>query len=952
MVIFKSPKSQFRRTIFFSFLLLLVLLLAGCRDRRAEPTATPTSPPAPTRATRAAANVTTPATVAAPTPERSLSTVSPSAVSSSGNPAPRLQALEEPFAAASPLEQAAWLHSVGDYSRELQLLQALLADPPTALAQRQEASRAPLEQERSAILYQLALAYLADDKPGLALDALEKLRLQDTPLTAAAPLTTRSSSEAVAHLTTRSNSEAVAHLTINSVFLHAEALAGLGLYAEAAAEYRTFLEQRPQVTGVVEELIADAWLAVGEWSQAANALRRAANVADGGWEKARLLDRLAGVLESTGRWEEAASVYDEIITAADIAEEERSSDDADPEFDDILGFREWSVYRVGYLYRAGAAYAAAGDEETAIAHWRRALNESADSNAAYQSLIQLVNRNVPVDLFLRGQIDLFAQAYVPAIQAFERFLEESPHDARAGDAWLGIARAQMGLGQWDAARLAIDQLLDFYPNCDCLGEAWMARAQLAIAEGSPAAGRRIYRTFARELPDDPLAPEALWLSALSSIAADSHLDAGAVQHAGVAADPFDEAVSDLLRLLDAFPDSQQAADGLAVAGIEAFAHGRYAQAANNFERLLTDYPDAQPDTATYWLGRARYAEGNTVAARSPWRTLAARSHETYYGVLAGLELMSSRTPPGQEIIPRMRAAASAAPALPGDDGSRAFAESWLSGPEGPMRPVSDTTGTGNNTALWVLPLAVASAPDLVGGEQLLALGRRAEGLKMLEQVYWRYRDDPAALYPLMLRFDALGANRLSITAAYHLITAPLPSRGASDNPSPARHVADAPLFLQRVAYPRHYFYIVEKEARDFDIDPLLLYSLIFQESLFEPPARSFAGAHGLTQIIPSTGAEIAQRLNYPNYSTALLNLPFVNIKFGAYYLRWVRDFVGDNDVAALAGYNAGPGNASIWLDSTAPDDALFVELVPYTETHRYLQRILTHYDHYLRLYAR
>ncbi len=824
------------------------------------------------------------------------------------------------------MEQAGWLHQAGDYSQEQQLLQALLADPPTALAQRQDASLAPLEQERSAILYQLALAYLADEKPALALDALEKLRLQDAPPTAGS------------HLTTRSSSEAVAHLTINSVFLRAEALAGLGLYAEAAAEYRTFLEQRPQVTGVVEELIADAWLAAGEWSQAANALRRAADVADGGWEKARLLERLAGVLESTGRWEEAASVYDEIITAADVTEEERSSDDADPEFDDILGFREWFVYRVGYLYRAGAAHAAAGDEETAIAHWRRALNESAASNAAYQSLIQLVNRNVPVDLFLRGEIDLFAQAYVPAIHAFERFLEESPHDARAGDAWLGIARAQMGLGQWDAARLAIDQLLDFYPNCDCLGEAWMARAQLAIAEGSSAAGRRIYRTFARELPGDPLAPEALWLSALSSIAADSHLDAGTVQHAEVDADPFDEAVSDLLRLLDAFPDSEQAADGLAVAGIGAFAHGRYAQAANNFERLLSDYPDAQPDAATYWLGRARHAQGEVDAARSLWQLLAARRPPTYYGVLAGVEAGAAR--PGQKIIPRMRAADAAVSTLPGDDGSRAFAESWLSGPGGIPRPVSDTTGASNGTAVWNLPQAAAEDPDLVGGELMLSVNHRAEGLRLLELVYWRYRDDPAALYPLMLRFDALGANRLSITAAYHLIQL-----------SPARHTAEAPLFLQRLAYPRHYSRLVEKEATAYEIDPLLLYSLIFQESLFEPPARSFAGAHGLTQIIPSTGAEIAQRLNYPNYSTALLNLPFVNIRFGAYYLRWVRDFVGDNDVAALAGYNAGPGNAGIWLDRTAPDDALFVELVPYTETRRYLQRILTHYYHYSRLYS-
>ena len=841
------------------------------------------------------------------------------------------------------MEQAAWLHQVGDYTQEQQLLQALLADPQKASAQRQEAPHAASVQERGTILYQLALAYLADDKPALALDVLEEFRQQ-------AAMSTEES-----HLPTRSSSEAIAHLTVNSVFLRADALAGLGLYAAAAAEYQAFLEQRPQVTGVVEELIADAWLAVGEGSQAANALRRAANVADvadGGWEKARLLDRLAGVLENNGRWDEAASVYDEILTVTDTEKRERGADDADPEFDDILGFRKWSVYRVGYLYRAGVAYAAAGDEGTAIAHWRTALNEDPTSNAAYQSLIQLVNRNVPVDLFLRGEVDLFAQAYAPAIHAFERFLEESPHDARAGDAWLGIARAQMGLGQWDAARLAIDQLLEFYPNCDCLGEAWVARAQLAIAEGAPAAGRRIFRTFARELPDDPLAPEALWLSALSSIAADSHLDAGAVHHAEAAADPFDEAVADLLRLQDAFPDSQQAADGLTVAGIGAFAHGRYAQAANNFERLLADYPDAQPDAATYWLGRARHALGEVDAARSLWQLLAASQPEGYYGVLAGVELVSSRNAPGQEIIPRMHAADADAPALPGDDGSRAFAESWLSGLEGAPLPGSDTIRATNSTAPWVLPLAVASDPDLVGGEQLLALGRRAEGLRLLEQVYWRYRDDPAALYPLMLRFDALGANRLSITAAYHLITAPLPRGGASDNPGPARRAADAPLFLQRLAYPRHYFHLVEKEAADFELDPLLLYSLIFQESLFEPPARSFAGAHGLTQIIPSTGAEIAQRLNYPNYSTALLNLPTVNIRFGAYYLRWVRDFVNDNDVAALAGYNAGPGNASIWLDSTAPDDALFVELVPYTETRLYLQRILTHYGHYLRLYAR
>lgn len=719
---------------------------------------------------------------------------------------------------------------------------------------------------------------------------------------------------------------ALAHRTINSLFLRAEALAGLGRYAEAVAAYRTFLEQRPQVSGVVEERIADAWLAAGEWAQAANALHRAASAAPVGREKAALQERLVGALQADGRLTEAASVYDEIIAEIDAAEEARAQNETDPaaDFDIILGFQALPAHRVGILYRAGSAFAAAGEEENAILYWRMALNEAPLSNAAYLSLVQLVNRNEPVDHFLRGEIDLYAKAYIPAIDAFERFIEASPQDARAGEAWLGIARSQMGMEQWDAARLAINQALGAYPDCVCVGDAWLARAQLASAQGSPAAARRVYRTFARDYPDDPLAPQALWLSALSSIAADTDLDARPANRTGVAADPFDEAVADLLRLEDSFPDSQQAADGLALAGIGAFARGRYAQAANNFARLRTAYPDAHPGAAAYWLGRARHTQGEADDARALWQELAARAPETYYGVLAGLEFMSSQGRPGQDIVSRMGATvvAAAAPDLPDDDGSRAFAENWLAGWHG----APDAT--------------IASDADLFGGELLLALGLRAQGLKLLERGYWRYRDDPAALFPLMLHLDGLGANRLSISAAHRLIQL-----------SPARRTGEAPLFLQRAAYPRHFFRLVEKEAKTREIDPLLLYSLILQESLFEPPARSSAGAHGLTQIIPSTGAEIAQRLSYPNYSTALLNRPFINVQFGAYYLRWVRDYAGDNDVASLAGYNAGPGNAKIWLDRTAPDDALFTEFVPYAETRLYLQRILTHYYHYLRIYS-
>ena len=878
-------------------MLLLALFLSGCRDRRAAPASVP-----PAAAT---SSLDRPSSPAAP----------------SSSPAAYARATAEPVTPASLLDAAAYLHQIGDYSQEQSLLQTLLADLRTEPAQGRQTPAAARAQARAAILYRLALAYLAGDNPELALDALEQLRRMGDAL-AAGEISLPSA-----------RGEAVAQILIDSLFLRGEALAGVDRFTEAAAAYRAFLAQRPQLSGVVEERIADALLAADERSQAAAALRRAAGAAISADEEVRLRERLAAVLEGVGRWDAAASIYDEILAGPDFEGAEPGPDQAATASDNILDYRESSIYRAGYLYRAGMAYAAAGDEEDAVDRWRMALTENPVSDAAYLSLIQLVNRDAPVDPFLRGEIYLFAKAYLPAIAAFERFLENSPHAARAGEAWLGIARSLMGLEQWAEARLAVDRVLTDFPNCVCFGEAWLARARTASEEGAPAEGRRIYRTFAGAHPDDPLAPEALWRSALSALAA------GAAPDARVAVDPFDEAAADLLRLADAFPGSPRAADGLAVGAIGAFERGRYAYAANLFERLLAEYPDAQPDFATYWLGRARHAQGEVREARALWHALVARAPETFYGILAGLAVDAAQ--PGQNLIPRMARMDMTAPALPGDDGSRAFAEDWLRGPEGFARAQNSAAATARaGVEPWDLPQNVIDDPDLVKGELLLALGRRTEGLQLLEQIYWRFHNDATALYPLMLRFAKLGANRLAITAAHRLIEL-----------SPAERIAEAPLFIQRFAYPRHYARLVEKQAKEFELAPQLLYGLIFQESHFEPAARSYAGARGLMQVLPSTGAEIARSLNYPNYSTELLDLPIVSIRFGAYYLRWARDLAGGNDIAALAGYNAGPRKAGYWLSRTEPDDALFIYRVPYYRTRRYLQGILICFAHYLRIYG-
>lgn len=183
------------------------------------------------------------------------------------------------------------------------------------------------------------------------------------------------------------------------------------------------------------------------------------------------------------------------------------------------------------------------------------------------------------------------------------------------------------------------------------------------------------------------------------------------------------------------------------------ARGRYLQAASLLDHLLAGYPDVHPDATRYWLGRARYTQGETDVARSLWQALVARDLETFYGVLAGLAL-SGHDEPGRDLFHRQRMGPVAGATVPlpdDDDGSCVFAESWLSAwvwlppsrgnqYDAPNREARALSGSWPASgSLGKLPQTVANDPDLTDSALLLALGRRAEGLKLLEQVYRRFR---------------------------------------------------------------------------------------------------------------------------------------------------------------------------------------------------------------------
>jgi soluble lytic murein transglycosylase-like protein len=119
-------------------------------------------------------------------------------------------------------------------------------------------------------------------------------------------------------------------------------------------------------------------------------------------------------------------------------------------------------------------------------------------------------------------------------------------------------------------------------------------------------------------------------------------------------------------------------------------------------------------------------------------------------------------------------------------------------------------------------------------------------------------------------------------------------------------------------------YILDSGRRN-SVDPLLLYSIMHQESTFKPGAMSNKGARGLMQLMPGTAAR---------FGVTSIWDPKQNIEGGTRYMRFLLDKFDGDVRLALAGYNAGEG-AVIKYGYRIP---------PYSETQEYVRRISRRYD--------
>lgn len=768
--------------------------------------------------------------------------------------------------------------------------------------------------------------------------------------------------------------------------------------ANAAAEsLNLFLQQHPgdPLTRATQFNLGRAYEAAGQPDAAAAAY--AAAIASNDPTNVYIYELMGDLWFRTGAYTETIAAYQAGIDSTEaagfqvhlregIAETELRHDNiagAIEQYEEILNIAQIEPYRAKILKQLGDALAAAGDIEAAQARYLEAVNLYPTAPDSHPALVELVvNANVPVDDFQRGLVNYHAGAYYPAISAFERHLappeaaleaEEtepptttltltttgavsepltetttltatqtlSPAETskldptesltgtatltpttsqtapvpaqqptpppRADEALWMMAKAWQAVGETNNATAVLRRLIAEFPASPHWGEAHIEIGQTLINQGNYSQAKAVLHDFAAENPGHPLADEALWRPARIDLNLERH----------------QAAIPQLIDLVDRHPASDYASDALYWAGHSAYELAEYEQAIEIWTRLYQRYPDGPlVNFAGYWQAKTLFELGRDEEAEKIL-TEVVDGQADYYGLRAR-DLLTGQQPHTVPIAMPTQSQLAA---------EQIEAETWLRNWLPTLDPEDD------RETLAALDDAIRTEPAFQRGDTLWQLGLRDKALVEFETVKEQFWDDPLAMYQLSLYFKEKMMGRLSILTAERLVEL-----------SPVETPEETPLFIQRLYYPILFDDLIFAEAEKLKIDPALLVALIRQESLYEFSAESIAGARGLTQVMPTTGDYIAERSDFGPFDIGQLWLPYISVKFGAWYINQQLGIFEDNQFAALAAYNAGPGHVLEWI-KVSDDLDIFVESIPFWESRTYIRKIYENLAAYRRIYG-
>ncbi|HEY5982342.1 MAG TPA: tetratricopeptide repeat protein [Anaerolineales bacterium] len=582
-------------------------------------------------------------------------------------------------------------------------------------------------------------------------------------------------------------------------------------------------------------------------------------------------------------------------------------DTAIAEYDTIAANTTNDYVRAQLDYLAGQAYLSSDRSTQAYERFRHGVENYPISSYSYQGLVALLDAGMQVSDLDRGLTDYYAGIYDKALEALGRYIADNP--GNDGTAYYYRALSLDQLQQYPEALDAYSYFIQNYANHPKWADAWFEKSTIEWfnQDRYPEAAQTMI-DFVKASPGAIDAPEAL-MTAARILERDGR---------------FDDAAVNWQRVGDEYPTYELASTALLFAGIMQFRQADFPAAVPYFDRSLVLAVTTEDQARAHlWIGKAREKMGDAPGAQNAWQLAQTADPGGYYSERAS-DLLNGRAPFSPPAITNLDFDLTA---------ERQAADSWMRLTFN-LAPETDLSGLDT----------LASDPRLIRGREFWNLGLYDEARLEFEDLRAAVSADAVLTYRLANFLLDLGLYRSGITAARQVLTL----AGLQDQQSSML----APPYFTHVRYGLYFRELVIPAAEQNGFDPLFLFSVVRQESLFEGFVSSTAGARGLMQIVPDTGAGIAQQIGWPiDFEPDDLYRPNVSIAYGAHYLAGNRQLLGGDLYAALAAYNGGPGNAVQWQQLAHGDPDLFLETVRAQETRDYIRRIYEIYIIYRRLYG-
>jgi peptidoglycan lytic transglycosylase len=418
--------------------------------------------------------------------------------------------------------------------------------------------------------------------------------------------------------------------------------------------------------------------------------------------------------------------------------------------------------------------------------------------------------------------------------------------------------------------------------------------------------------------------------AITRLTPEEHLRRAGIYHANRA---FSEAREHWQALINYYPEDPRVAEALLGIGRSNFQERHYAEAYAAYDRVARDYPATKEGreglnfSAASLLRMGRTSEAADRYLEYIKRFPSGERIDTAHLNAIDTLREAGRLPEASTWIERTRQRFAGTPT----DTNALFAQLRLEIAEGNWKRA---TTAADELAGKTFSRAVATSPAEVAYLRAYSLDRSGNR----DEAIAAYLAVPGGIdsYYGWLATDRLAAitdgNRRAWVA-----------ERAERNRSQAAAAA--------VSYPAPYRQAILATARAGKLDPRFILALIRQESVFQPMAKSPAGARGLLQLTIDAAQKYAASAGLGTVPESQLYQPATSIRLGGEYLMELSAMFPNLLEAVAASYNGGEDNVARWVKRAKQHDpGVFAAEVGFDETKGYVQKVMNNYRVYKQLY--